>query len=124
MLAAVVAAVDVRTPHGMIGGREQFARLPRRHHGVQDAIAGKVRAVDPPARPAPLPGCRRNRPFSVPTSSVDPDSARRWVRGHFSLSRGISSTRLQGRVRASSCAAISSSQAVAQAPEDPGTQNT
>ena len=43
---------------------------------------------------------------------------------HFSLNRGISSTRLQGRVRRSSCASINASQAVAQAPDDPGTQKT
>jgi hypothetical protein len=43
-------------------------------------------------------------------------------RGHLSSSRGINSERLQGCVRISSWALINSSQAVAQAPEDPGTQ--
>jgi len=43
---------------------------------------------------------------------------------HVSSRRGISSARLQGRVRMSSWALSSSSQAVAQAPVDPGTQKT
>ena len=123
VLAAVVAAVDVRTPHGMIGGSEQFPRLSRRHHRVQDAVAGKVRAVDLP-RARFLAQEQAEQAFFGAHQQRGPGCAPAGSRGHFSLSRGISSTRLQGRVRASSCAAINSSQAVAQAPEDPGTQNT
>ena len=44
--------------------------------------------------------------------------------GHFSLSLGMISTRLHGRVRRSSWGPISESHAVAQAPDDPGTQKT
>ena len=62
VLAAVAAAVDVRTPHGMIGGDEQFPRLPRRHHRVQDAVARQVRAIDLP-RAAPLAGDQAEQAF-------------------------------------------------------------
>ena len=107
----------------MIGGGVQFPRLPWRHHRVQDAVARKVRAVDLP-RAGFLAREQAEQAFFGAHQQHGPGFAPAGLRDHFSLSRGINSTRLQGRVRASSCAQINSSQAVAQAPEEPGTQNT
>src|SRR5210317_1394913 len=118
--AAVVAGIDVCTPDLVRRRREEPA--VGRFERVQHRVTGQMRPVDPPAFARSVPGYPEQ-----PFRRADEQHQRIGAAvpaGHVSSSRGISSARLQGRVRISSWALSNSSQAVAQAPVDPGTQKT
>ena len=111
--------------------REQQAAEQRNAAAARGDVTGfrsnspfrEVRAIEPRGS-AGCAGMHAEQAFLGAHQQHRPGVIRVACRGHFSLNRGISSTRLHGRVRASSCAAISSSHAVAHAPDEPGTQNT
>src|SRR5690606_2416977 len=105
----------MRAPDLVARRRVKHAGLVGRRAGVDDLVACDRRALEPPA----VAGRRGDEQALLGAHEQAEVAA---ARAHVSRSRGISSTRLQGGVRRSSWASISSSQAVAQAPDEPGTQ--